>query len=253
MQRGRARAGNLRVVKVESHEPSLIFLSHSFSSERPVAIKVSKDGGSAGVQVSAVRELTTLHALPAHQNIVRLGAVLTSPLGTTMRGVALVFEYAEHDLGEVLRFHGGPGGRALSLYTFKALAWQTLRGLSHLHARGIMHRDVKPANLLVTGGGSVRLGDFGLARSVVSPAAPLSAIGGAVATLHYRAPELMMDAAHYTRAVDCWAAGCVMAELLLLRPPFKGQEAQPAARAVQVDQCRAVWEVVGPPDAVAWP
>ena len=97
----------------------------------------------------------------------------------------------------------------------------------------------QPSNVLLTGDGAqpgrVKIADFGLARSCQAPLRPL-ADNGVVVTIWYRAPELLLGAAHYTRAVDVWAAGCVLAELLLLRPAFQGAEVRSPAAAVQADQ-----------------
>ena len=244
---GEGTYGVVYVARTRKHPP------------RTVAVKLTKEagaGGGLGVPSSAIRELAVLqapsHLLPRHPNLVALEGVLTC---ARPRSLALIFEYAEHDLGGLVAHHRAAARPPLHPHTLKSVAWQLLRGLAHLHAHGFVHRDVKPANVLVTSGGGLRLADFGLARSLASPAAPLGAAtgGGAVATLNFRAPELLLGAAHYGAAVDAWAAGCVVAELLLLRPLFPGVEAQPAARAVQKGQCRAIWDVLGPPDLAAWP
>lgn len=165
------------------------------------------------------------------------------------RGVALAFDYAEHDLYELIRYHraairaavgqanmGDPAAlrssilshAPLALHTFKTVARQLLSGLAALHAAWIVHRDLKPANVLVMGDGAergrVKIADFGLARVLRDPLRPL-ADNGVVVTVWYRAPELLLGARHHGPPVDAWAAGCVLAELALLAPLFHGTEA----------------------------
>lgn len=111
--------------------------------------------------------------------------------------------------------------------TLKSLLHQLLLGVLHLHSHWILHRDLKPANILVTSSGVVKIGDLGLARLARDPLLPLWNGDKVVVTIWYRAPELLLGARHYTPAIDLWAVGCIYAELLALRPIFKGEEAKP--------------------------
>ncbi|KAJ7170013.1 CMGC/MAPK protein kinase [Mycena filopes] len=105
--------------------------------------------------------------------------------------------------------------------------YQTLRALKSIHSADIVHRDLKPANLLLNANCDLKVCDFGLARSVKT-----SATGGKeagmmteyVATRWYRAPEIMLSFKMYTKAIDIWAVGCVLAELLSGRPLFPGRD-----------------------------
>lgn len=126
-----------------------------------------------------------------------------------------LFTYVEYDLQDILSWHYGSGfgqpPAPLPEFTLRSLAWQLLSGLSYLHRRFVIHRDVKPSNVLVTGEahpsglqGCVKIADFGLARLVNEPLRPLFE-NGLVVTIWYRAPELLLGAKHYTRAVDMWA------------------------------------------------
>lgn len=141
----------------------------------------------------------------------------------------------------------------------KSTTYQLLSGLLYLHASHILHRDLKPANILINSAGTVKIGDLGLARLARAPLAPLYAGDKVVVTIWYRAPELLLGARHYTRAVDCWAVGCVLAELAALRPIFKGEEARPDAAArkgavpFQREQMLRVLEVLGSPREDEWP
>jgi serine/threonine protein kinase len=100
------------------------------------------------------------------------------------------------------------------------LAAQLAKGLDALHAHGIVHRDVKPSNVLFDGEGTAALADFGLARGEESTL--LTRDGQLVGTPHYLAPELIEGAAA-TPASDVYALGCVLYECLAGRPPFAGR------------------------------
>jgi cyclin-dependent kinase 8/11 len=134
----------------------------------------------------------------------------------------------------------------------KSLMFQLLNGVQYLHSSHIIHRDLKPANILITQKGVVKIGDLGLARLVQSPLQPLFVGDKVVVTIWYRAPELLMGARHYTKAIDCWAVGCILGEMLSLRPMFKGEEAKLDSKKnvpFQRDQVVKIVEVLGTPDS----
>ena len=139
----------------------------------------------------------------------------------------------------------------ISIPVLKSLIHQLLNGLLYLHESHILHRDLKPANILITAGGVVKIGDLGLARLTYQPLQPLFTGDKVVVTIWYRAPELLLGARHYNKAVDCWAVGCVLAELISLRPIFKGEEAKLDSKKnvpFQRDQLLKIFEVLGTPN-----
>lgn len=156
-----------------------------------------------------------------HENIVKLVNV---HINHGDMSLYLAFDYAEHDLYEIIRHHREKISCSINAYTVKSLLWQILNGLNYLHSNWIVHRDLKPSNILVMGEGEeqgvVKIGDFGLARIFQAPLRPLSE-NGVVVTIWYRAPELLLGSKHYTSAVDMWAVGCIFAELLTLKPLFQ--------------------------------
>ncbi|KAK9812752.1 hypothetical protein WJX72_002988 [[Myrmecia] bisecta] len=218
-----------------------------------LAVKTFKPGKEGdGVSPTAIREIMLLREI-SHENIVRLDSV---HLNRQEPCLSLAFDYAEHDLYEMIKFHRDKVHGPIDLYTVKSLMWQVLNGLSVMHQNWIIHRDMKPSNVLVMGEGEeqgrVKIADFGLARFFQAPLRPLSD-NGVVVTIWYRSPELLLGAKHYTVAVDMWAAGCIFAELLTLRPLFQGEEKKQPGNAFQADQLDKIFRILGHPNTQAWP
>lgn len=178
----------------------------------------------------------------------------------------MIFEYAEHDflvrdcqclsltdwkLQQIIHHYSTTVRQVVPISLLKSCIHQLLNGLVYLHSNHILHRDLKPANILISSAGIVKIGDLGLARITYSPLQPLYTGDKVVVTIWYRAPELLLGARHYNTAIDVWAVGCVMAELLSLRPIFKGEEAkldQKKNVPFQRDQLIKVFEVMGTPN-----
>lgn len=115
------------------------------------------------------------------------------------------------------------------------LSSQLLAGLSYAHAANVMHRDLNPSNLLVNADCSLKICDFGLARSFDKDAL----MSDYVVTRWYRSPELLLGARRYDFGVDLWAVGCILAEMLGRRAIFPGRD--------PVHQLSLVCKVVGMP------
>lgn len=127
----------------------------------------------------------------------------------------LIFEFLDKDLKRYLDSMQG----ALPLEQAKSFTYQMCRGLAFCHSRGVMHRDLKPQNLLVTPDGRLKLADFGLARAFCPPIRPLT---HEVVTLWYRPPEILLGATTYAPPVDVWAVGTILVEILTKRPMLPG-------------------------------
>lgn len=205
-----------------------------------------------GISQSAIREMSLCREL-SHKNITKLiEIILESKL------IFMVFEFFEHDLLQIIHYHLHPEVKAISDQTVKLLIWQVLNGVTFLHKNWIFHRDLKPANIMVSSDGVVKIGDLGLARKFNNPLQSLYTGDKVVVTIWYRAPELLLGARHYTPAIDLWAVGCILAELLSLRPIFKGEEAKMDMNnkkqiPFQRNQLQKIFEILGTPSAELWP
>ncbi|XP_032398337.1 cyclin-dependent kinase 19 isoform X2 [Etheostoma spectabile] len=159
-----------------------------------------------GISMSACREIALLRELK-HPNVIALQKVF---LSHSDRKVWLLFDYAEHDLWHIIKFHRASKANKKPMQLprgmVKSLLYQILDGIHYLHANWVLHRDLKPANILVMGEGPergrVKIADMGFARLFNSPLKPLADLDPVVVTFWYRAPELLLGARHYTKAID---------------------------------------------------
>ncbi len=98
-----------------------------------------------------------------------------------------------------------------SFYLFQSYLRQLLDGIAYCHSNRVLHRDLKPQNLLIDSQGCIKLADFGLARTFSIPMRPYT---HEVITLWYRAPEILLGTKQYTCSVDVWSLGCIFAEMV---------------------------------------
>ena len=197
--------------------------------------KVRMDKERDGMPVTALREVRILQS-SRHKNIVNLLRVVN---GKKPNAIFLVFEYCEHDLARLLETMRVPFTEAES----KCLCLQLLQAVEYLHRRWVFHRDLKLSNLLLNNRGELKLCDFGLAR-FYQPGNDGS-YTPKVVTLWYRAPELLFGCARYTAAVDNWAVGCILAELLKHEPLFPGKQEQ--------QTLDMMYKLLGTPNEKIWP
>jgi hypothetical protein len=204
-----------------------------------VAIKKISDALLVPLEAKRLlREIALLRRL-RHRNVIALLDILPPSDSAGFRDLYLVYELMDTDLYAVIR-SAQPLTEAHTAY----FTWQLFCGLRYLHAAGVIHRDVNPANLLVNASCRLKIADFGLARPALRDAndgeGKLSAY---VVTRWYRAPELLLCAPRYGVAVDLWAAGCVLAELLGRRALLPGRDT--------AHQLALVLGVVGTPEPAA--
>uniref|UniRef100_A0A7S4K5C2 Cyclin-dependent kinase 8 n=1 Tax=Guillardia theta TaxID=55529 RepID=A0A7S4K5C2_GUITH len=245
-----------------SEKPDYEKYKHSYVDMNKItfmAIKKPKNNAreGEGFNKDAVREIALLNELKrgrGHENIVTLREVILCPDGTKdSKGLYLVFDWAEFELSEILKSHRERQRMPLCEKGVKSIMWQLLNGISYIHENWIIHRDLKPANILIMGRGPqcgrVKIADFGMARVFQQPLRGLN-FDGVVVTVWYRAPELLLGAKHYSKAIDLWAVGCIFGELLS-NPPgplFQGQE----DKTFQRDQLEKIFRVMGKPSATEW-
>lgn len=125
--------------------------------------------------------------------------------------------------------------------TIKSFLNQLLKGINHCHKNRVLHRDLKPQNLLINREGVLKLADFGLARAF---GIPVKNYTHEVVTLWYRAPDILMGSKKYSTSVDIWSVGCIFAELVNRRPLFSG--------ASEKDQLDKIFKIRGTPDTEVW-
>jgi hypothetical protein len=198
-----------------------VWRGHDRALDRPVAVKLLhtdlSDDRDAGARF---RTEATAAAKLTHPN-----AVLIYDLGRHGHETYLVMELVEGvNLGDVL--HDGP----LPAGAAAALGAQVASALGTAHGAGIVHRDVKPGNVLVTTDGVAKLADFGIARALGAVTTRLTRTGTVLGTARYLAPEQLRDDPIDARA-DVYALGLVLHETLTGRPPFgEGNAVEVAAR-----------------------
>ncbi|CAH8517014.1 unnamed protein product [Schistosoma mattheei] len=152
------------------------------------------------------RELKMLSCLK-HENIVNLIDVVKSESYLNFEEIYFLFELMQTDLHKII-----VSPQPLSLDHVKIFVYQILRGLKYLHSARIIHRDIKPGNMLVNSNCLLKICDFGLAR--IDDPFGEAVLTQEVVTQYYRSPELLMEATRYSYAVDIWSVGCTFAELL---------------------------------------
>ncbi|KAK8791140.1 hypothetical protein WA158_005771 [Blastocystis sp. Blastoise] len=196
--------------------------------------KIRLESEDEGIPSTALREVSILLSLH-HPNVVKLIEVENAN-----GRLYLVFEYLDLDLKKYMNLHPmSSGGMPIKL--IKSYTYQMLLGLDYCHSRGIMHRDLKPQNLLINKNGVLKLADFGLARSF---SIPIRQLTHEVVTLWYRSPELLLGATHYSPSVDIWSAAVIIAEMIEGDPIFCGDS--------EIDMIFKIFNALGTPTENEW-
>ncbi|XP_065832139.1 cyclin-dependent kinase 8-like [Oscarella lobularis] len=210
-----------------------------------------------GISMSACREIALLRELN-HKNVISLQRVFLSHID---KKVWLLLDFAEYDLWNIIKYHRANKAQKKALpipkTMIKSLLYQILDGIHYLHVNWILHRDMKSANILVMGEGPergcVKIADMGFARLFNAPLKPLADLDPVVVTFWYRAPELLLGARHYTKAIDIWAIGCIFAELLTTEPIFcSRQEDIRTSTPYHREQLERIFSIMGYPKEKDW-
>lgn len=235
-----------------------------------VALKKTRlEMDEEGVPPTALREVSLLQLLSQSLYVVRLLSVEHVDGGSKRKAAAaaaaegggageghggavgggkpmlyLVFEYLDTDLKKFIDSHRkGPNPRPVPAATVQNFLYQLLKGVAHCHSHGVLHRDLKPQNLLVDKEkGILKIADLGLGRAFT---VPLKSYTHEVVTLWYRAPEVLLGSAHYSIGVDMWSVGCIFAEMVRRQALFPGDS--------EFQQLLHIFRLLGTPTEKQWP
>mmetsp|Transcript_21362 Transcript_21362/g.24280 ORF Transcript_21362/g.24280 Transcript_21362/m.24280 type:complete len:491 (-) Transcript_21362:71-1543(-) len=230
-----------------------VFMGKNKENGEVVAIKTMKRKYASWKECLMLRELVSLRSLPCHENIVRMKEVIRE----SDSNLHFVFEYMPdgnlYQLMEQIlanRYNRSIDKRAqpsrsleITPDRIQSIILQVMRGLDHIHSRGYIHRDIKPENLLLSGN-CCKIADFGLARKPQSTP-DSAALTQYISTRWYRAPEVLLKSTNYTSSIDTFAVGCVMAEMVQLRPLLPGKS--------EIDQIYKSFSLLGHPTQYNWP
>lgn len=203
--------------------------------------KVRMANEKEGFPITAIREIKILKEMN-HQNVVQLREIVTSTSTKESKksSIYMVFEFMDHDLTGLMINEGrrwSPSPAHIKCYMK-----QLLEGLHYCHKNGILHRDIKGSNLLISNRGQLKLADFGLARPYSEQVGNYT---NRVITLWYRPPELLFGAVQYGPSIDIWSAGCILAELICGKAIFPGKD--------EIHQLGLIFEMCGTPTPQNWP
>ena len=191
--------------------------------------KYSEEFFKEGMDVSALREILILKEI-SHPNIEKIIDIFYN-----IDSLYVQYEYIDIELSHLIY------ETKLEPKHIKNLFSQFLHGLSELHKNGILHRDLKPQNLLVNNKGILKIADFGLARFISSPGRIMSIN---VISDWYRPPEIFFGANLYSFSIDVWSAGCILGEMVLRKPLFNDDS--------QIGILTKIFSLLGVPDSSSW-
>jgi serine/threonine protein kinase len=204
---------------------------HKKTNEYVALKKIRLENEDEGIPSTAIREISILKQLK-HPNIVRLVDLIHGE-----KKLYLVFEFMEHDLKKFLDLNNGP----LSPPLVKSYLYQICAAIKYCHSKRILHRDLKPQNLLIDKNGAIKLGDFGLARAF---GIPIKTLTHEILTLWYRAPEILLGQKEYSTPVDMWSVGLIFYEMAHRKPLFAGDS--------EIDQIFKIFQMYGTPTEKEW-
>ncbi|WOK92908.1 cell division control protein [Canna indica] len=224
-----------KVEKIGEGTYGVVYKARDRQTNEMIALKkIRLEQEDEGVPSTAIREISLLKEMQ-HRNIVRLHDVVHSE-----KRIYLVFEYLDLDLKKHM---DSCPELSKDPHLIKTFLYQILRGIAYCHSHRVLHRDLKPQNLLIDRRtNSLKLADFGLARAF---GIPVRTFTHEVVTLWYRAPEILLGSRQYSTPVDVWSIGCIFAEMVNQRALFPGDS--------EIDQLFKIFRVLGTPNEQTWP
>lgn len=224
-----------KIEKIGEGTYGVVYKGRNKKTGEIVALKkIRMESEEEGVPSTTIREISLLKELD-HPNIVKLTDVLMQE-----QKLYLVFEFLKMDLKKYMDTFRS--GTMIDPELVKSYTYQIIQGIVYCHKRRILHRDLKPQNLLIDQNGCIKLADFGLARAF---GIPVRVYTHEVVTLWYRAPEVLLGSPRYSTPVDVWSIGCIMAEMFTKRPLFHGDS--------EIDQLFRIFRTMGTPNEDTWP
>ncbi|KAL3990842.1 Cyclin-dependent kinase 2 [Acanthocheilonema viteae] len=212
-----------------------VYKAYDIQQRTYFAIKVIRLDSREGVPGTCLREVSILKEL-THPNIVQIHDVIPSD---GCKKIYMIFEHIDYDLKMLIeKLQPKP----LPMLYVKSFLWQLLRALTLCHTNRVLHRDLKPQNILVAANGTVKIADFGLARSFTIPSRCYT---HEIVTLWYRAPEILLRSRFYSTAVDIWSLACIFAELVTSKPLFHADS--------EIGQLLQIFQILGTPTLEIWP
>ncbi|KAH9498192.1 Cyclin-dependent kinase 2 [Bulinus truncatus] len=222
-----------KIEKIGEGTYGVVYKAREKITGKHVALKkIRLDAESEGVPSTAIREISLLKELD-HPNVVRLLDVIHCDMK-----LYLVFEYLTKDLKKYM--DSFPSNEQINPTLIKV--FKLLNGISYCHSHRVLHRDLKPQNLLIDMQGNIKLADFGLARAF---GVPVRTYTHEVVTLWYRAPEILLGSRFYSTPVDVWSLGCIFVEMVRRQALFPGDS--------EIDQLFRIFRTLGTPDEITWP
>ncbi len=197
--------------------------------------KIRLESEEEGVPSTAIREISLLKELQ-HPNIVSLQDIIMQE-----NRLYLIFEFLTMDLKKYIDT-AVPPKEFMDRQLVKSYCYQILQAMLFCHQRRVLHRDLKPQNLLIDKRGTIKLADFGLARAF---GIPVRVYTHEVVTLWYRAPEILLGSNKYSCPIDMWSIGCIFAEMATKKPLFQGDS--------EIDQLFRIFRVLRTPTEEMWP
>lgn len=206
------------------------------NNNRVVALKkIRLEAEDEGVPSTAIREISLLKEM-RDENVLSLLNIVH----TDGHKLYLVCEFLDMDLKKYME--NIPAGVGLGADMIKRFMVQLVKGTMYCHSHRILHRDLKPQNLLIDKEGNLKVADFGLARAF---GVPLRSYTHEVVTLWYRAPEILLGSRQYSTGIDMWSVGCIFAEMITRKPLFPGDS--------EIDEIFKIFRILGTPNEDSWP
>lgn len=221
---------------------SQVFKVRDSKNNQLYAMKLFKKENTF-IDEDVYRELTILQSLN-HKNIIQLHEIALSPARTS---IAIVVDYCHKSLASLIDQYKTD----IPIVQTKSIVKQLVAGLRYIHKNHVMHRDLTSSNCVINEEGHLKICDFGSSRRYINylkggglttrarPQTP------GLVTRWYRPPELLFEAPTYGIEVDLWSAGCIIGEILKLKPLFRGES--------DIQQINLIIDVLGTPSSQIWP